>query len=260
MIKDNIMPINAIMLGSIGAVVESSDIQRRAYNQAMAENGLSWRWDRETYSELLEQSGGKDRLAHLAAATNTTLSADQIDAIHARKTKLAGQMMMAEGAVLRPGVSALIGFAKSRGMKLALVTTTYQPNIDAAFAAAKGAIVPSDFDYIGSRENVSEGKPAPDAYHAAIRALGVDAVNAVAVEDTALSIMSAKRAGLTVIATPGALTADQDFWQADLVVDALGDDHGLFPSVRSLIAPRPPMSNGHHIGGDNVTQLYAGIA
>jgi beta-phosphoglucomutase-like phosphatase (HAD superfamily) len=254
------MPINAIMLGSIGAVVESSDIQRRAYNQAMAEAGLSWQWDRDTYAELLEQSGGKDRLACLAAATNTTLSADQIDAIHTRKTELAGQMMMTEGATLRPGVSALIGFAKSRGMKLGFVTTTYQPNIDAVFAAAKGAIVPGDFDYIGSRERVIEGKPAPEAYYTACRVLGVDAVDAVAVEDTALSIMSAKRAGLTVIATPGALTANQDFWQADLVVGALGDDRGLFPSVRSLIAPRPPMTNGHHIARDNVMPLHAGIA
>lgn len=223
------------MLGSIGAVMESSDIQRRSYNQAMKEAGLNWHWDIATYSELLEQSGGKDRLAHLAAATNLELSAERIDWIHARKTEIAGQTMVAEGAKLRAGVAPLIAFAKQHGLRTAFITTTYQPNIDAVFAAAGNALLQSDFDYIGSRVSVAKGKPSPDAYLAALQALGISADAAIAIEDTALSVMSAKRAGITTIATPGQFTAAQDFWQADLVINALGIADGLNPELLKYI-------------------------
>jgi len=47
------------------------------------------------------------------------------------------------------------------------------------------------------------------------------------VEDTALSVMSAKRAMIDLVATPGALTSAQDFWQADLILDNLGDDMAI---------------------------------
>ncbi len=229
------MSKTALMLGSIGVVVESSDIQRRAYNAALREAGLAWDWDAATYAELLTQAGGKERLAMLAAATGQRLSEAQIETIHARKTQMACEELERSHVALRTGVAALMRVARTRGMKLAFVTTTYRPNIDAIFAAAGDALKADDFDYIGTRADVAEGKPAPDAYHAALGALGVRADEALAVEDTATSVMSAKRAGLAVVATPGQLTGDQDFWQADLVLPALGEGDAVDPRVLALL-------------------------
>lgn len=216
----------AIMFGSIGAVTETSDVQRRAYNAAMKEAGLEWEWDTETYADLLLQTGGKERLAHLAAATGKQLSNDEIDRIHTRKTEIACLELVNSRIKPRPGVIELLALAKQRGMKVAFVTTTYQPNIDAIFEAADGALRREDFDHIVNRDEVPNGKPAPDAYEGALRALGLTADDAVAIEDTAVSVMSAKRAGITVIATPGAITGGQDFWQADLVVGSLLGPNG----------------------------------
>ena len=121
-------------------------------------------------------------------------------------------------------------------MKLAFVTTTYQPNIDAIFQAAGDALEASDFDYIASRSSVMHGKPHPEVYLTALEQLGVTAADALAIEDTAVSVMSAKRAGLTAVATPGDITADQDFWQADLVVDSLlAEDGALNARVLALL-------------------------
>ena len=221
------MPKTAIMFGSIGALAETSDIQRQSYNQALKEAGLNWQWDRDTYAQLLEQAGGKERLAMLAAATGTDLSDEKIDEIHARKTELACAAMKDQGVGLRPGVAELVARAKERGMKLALVTTTYQPNIDAVFAAAGDAFSADDFNYIVDRDKVTEGKPSPEPYELALKELGIAAADALAIEDTATSVMSAKRAGIDTVATPGALTKDQDFWQADLVLDSLDDGSGV---------------------------------
>lgn len=220
------MTKQAILFGSIGAVAETSDIQRRAYNAALAEAGLDWEWDRDTYAELLEQSGGKERLAMLARATGNALTDAQIDTIHTRKTEIACAEILRDGVSPRPGVVELLALARDRAIATGFVTTTYQPNIDAIFGGTRGAVTADSFDYIVSREKVARGKPAPDAYLVTLEAMGVAAGDTLAIEDTAVSVMSAKRAGIDVVATPGAITAGQDFWQADLVVDAIADGAG----------------------------------
>ena len=230
------MPVQALMFGSIGVVAETSDIQRRAYNDALMEANVAWQWTPDTYRELLKQSGGKERLAQLAAATDAPLDSAAIDRIHARKTEIACAEIVSRPVGVRPGVAELVAEAKRRGLKLAFVTTTYQPNIDAIFAAAPDAFPRAAFDYVGSRDAVEHGKPAPDAYRAALAALGVAPEAALAIEDTAVSVMSAKRAGIVTIATPGDLSGGQDLWQADLVVDALADASGtLDPRVLALL-------------------------
>ena len=219
------MSKTAVMFGSIGSIVETSDIQRRAYNQALSEAGLDWNWDRETYADLLLQAGGRERLAQLSAATAAGLSQQQIDAIHQRKTELACAEIVEKRVALRPGVAELVRLAKSRGMKLGFVTTTYPANIDAIFDATD-ALARSDFDAIVSRLDVEHGKPAPDAYAAALAKLSLEPADVIAIEDTANSVMAAKRAGLTVVATPGEITGTQDFWQADVVVETLATPDG----------------------------------
>ena len=229
------MTKTTIMFGSIGAVVETSDLQRQAYNEAMKEAGLDWHWDTATYAELLTQAGGKERLAHLAAATGADLPPEKIESIHARKTELACAKMASNGLTLRPGVPELVKLAKERGMKLAFVTTTYQPNIDAVFTVGGETVSADVFDAIISRADVEHGKPSPDAYLIALKALGVSPDDVLAIEDTATSVMSAKRAGIDVVATPGELTAGQDFWQADLVIDKLADGKNLDPRVLAML-------------------------
>ncbi|MGB3456741.1 MAG: HAD-IA family hydrolase [Litorimonas sp.] len=230
------MTKKALLFGSIGAVAETSDIQRRAYNAALKENGVDWEWSPETYSRLLGSSGGKERLDLLSAATGRNLSDAEIDAIHARKTEIACDEVRSSGQVsLRPGVAALARRAKEAGMKLGFVTTTYRPNVDALLDASNGELSESDLDVIVVRDDVERGKPAPDAYVSALERLGISASEAVAIEDTENSVLSAKRAGLTVIATPGAFTAGQDTSQADLTLDALGGPDGVDSRVIDLI-------------------------
>lgn len=220
------MPKSALLFGSIGAVAETSDIQRRAYNRALKEAGLVWEWNPDIYADLLLKVGGKDRIAELAQATGMRLSTAEIDAIHRRKTEIACAEIIERGVVPRSGVVQLLGVAKERGWKRAFVTTTYPVNIEAIFKGSGGTLSASDFDCIVTRDDVVRGKPAPDAYIHTLKRLGVGPTDALAIEDTASSLMSAKRAGIDVVATPGDLTAGQDFWQADLVIDQLADAEG----------------------------------
>ena len=48
--------MKAILFGSIGTLIETSNIQRESFNQAFKEIGLDWYWDQESYKQLLKKS------------------------------------------------------------------------------------------------------------------------------------------------------------------------------------------------------------
>lgn len=229
------MPITTLLFGSIGTLVETSDIQRRAYNQAMREAGLGWEWDAETYRDLLTQSGGRERLSLLARATGQPLATTMIERIHARKTELACAEIAATRPPPRPGVASLLALAGERGWKRGFVTSTEHANIEAILALGP-PFGPGVFDVVVGRADVRRGKPDPEPYRHALARLGVDAADAIAIEDTASSLMAASRAGIRTVATPGAFAADQDFWQADLMLPALADSGDrLDPRLLALL-------------------------
>lgn len=229
--------MKSVFFGSIGAVAETSEFQRQAYNQALEETGLNWHWDTGTYRQLLNYVGGKARLRLLANATGQDISDAQIERIHARKTEIACAAIVAASVPLRPGVAELAKAVKSAGCKLGFVTSTYAANIDAVFALGHGGFSREAMDTVIGLEDVSEGKPAPDAYLAALKATGLQPGEVVAVEDTPASALAAKRAGLQVVLTPGAFATGIEEAEADLVVDGLTSGEGkLRPEVKSLIS------------------------
>jgi HAD superfamily hydrolase (TIGR01509 family) len=76
-----------------------------------------------------------------------------------------------------------------------------------------------------SSEEVPHGKPAPDVYLEAARRLHVEPADAAAVEDSTNGLLSAKAAGMTVIAIPNREfpPAPDGLAAADVVLDSLDD-------------------------------------
>jgi HAD superfamily hydrolase (TIGR01509 family) len=74
-----------------------------------------------------------------------------------------------------------------------------------------------------SSEEVARGKPAPDVYLEAARRLGVEPTRAAAVEDSQNGILSAKTAGMRVLAIPNRRFPPHEdaLAQADAVLDSL---------------------------------------
>ncbi len=231
------MAIEALFIGSIGVLAETSDIQRQSYNQALGEAGLSWRWSEDAYRELLGFSGGKDRLRMLSDATGAGLSDDEIAAIHARKTELAGARIREDGVALRPGIEPLIDFCLESDVALGLVTSTYQTNIDAIRDGVRGRLPLERFDVVVSRDDVERGKPDPEAYCVALERTGAPPAAILAIEDTPVSALAARRAGVEVIVHPGAFTNDQPFLAYERVFESLTDAAGgLSGELRRMIA------------------------
>ena len=72
------MKYKALLFGSIGTLIESSNIQRNSFNEAFKEAGLDWYWDEQDYRILLKKSGGTKRVEDFAEKNNINVNASQI--------------------------------------------------------------------------------------------------------------------------------------------------------------------------------------
>jgi HAD superfamily hydrolase (TIGR01509 family) len=212
------MSLKVIALGSIGTLIETSEIQRSAFNNAFKEHDLDWNWTRKDYSKMLGQSGGRQRIADYANAHDVHVDATEI---HQTKTRLFDDYIEDNGAPIRAGVKEVIEFAKKTGRQLALVSTTSEDNITATLAVLSGIVARDDFAFIGNASMVENSKPAPDIYTRAMQDLAVKPDEISAIEDSEPSLQSAVAAGIRCIAFPGENTVEQNYDAAFVRVDAL---------------------------------------
>ena len=200
--------MTAILFGSISTLADTSEIQRDAFNTAFAEHGLDWTWDQEEYAGLLGSNGGRDRVAAYADDRGEDVDAD---AVHATKSRIYQGALRLAAVAPREGVAETIRAAKEQGLKVGLVTTTSADNLSALGDALADEIDFADFDVVVDQSKVSNRKPDAEAYAYALAQLGVDASEAVAIEDNLGGVESAKAAGVPVVAFPNGNTVTHDF-------------------------------------------------
>ena len=200
--------MRAILFGSIGTLIETSDLQREAFNQAFKEAGLDWYWDQEDYTKLLKKSGGTKRIEDFAEKNNTTVDAKKI---RERKTQIYNDKINSTFIPPREGVLDVLEYAHKNKIKIGFVTSTTLDNIDAVFKTLNNQIKKNHFDFIGNNSQINEPKPAPDIYIKALNSLELKSSECIAIEDTVESALSADRAKIKCIAFPGLFHIDDDF-------------------------------------------------
>ena len=220
------MSLEALIFDVDGTLADTEEAHRVAFNNAFERCKLDWRWSPDEYKDLLKTTGGKERIAaYIAAKTLSNAERKQltalIPAIHAEKTRFYSAFV-ADGALpLREGVARLIDEALAAGCRLAIASTTTAANIDALLGSALGSRGIELFSVIACGDQVAAKKPAPDIYQLALRHLGVDPEQAVALEDSRNGLLSATRAGLWTVVTPTYWTEHHDFAEAGLVLPSL---------------------------------------
>ena len=109
---------------------------------------------------------------------------------------------------LRPGVAELMEDCRRRGLRMAIATTTSRANVDALLRAQLGARWASAFDAVVCGEDVARKKPDPAVYVLALRGLGVDSAQALAIEDSPAGVAAARGAGIATLVTRSVYFAD----------------------------------------------------
>ncbi|MEO8120989.1 MAG: HAD hydrolase-like protein, partial [Rhodoferax sp.] len=56
--------LQALIFDVDGTLADTESAHLAAFNQAFADMGLGWTWDEALYTELLNISGGKERILH----------------------------------------------------------------------------------------------------------------------------------------------------------------------------------------------------
>ncbi|HEY0279392.1 MAG TPA: HAD-IA family hydrolase [Solirubrobacterales bacterium] len=216
-----------------GTLVDSErDGHRVAFNRAFASADLPYRWDAETYGELLEITGGRRRLNHYLREQGVAAAAarDLARRLHRDKTEIFVAMVRAGEVEPRPGVENLLGELAACGARLAVATTGSPDWVHALLVGRFGSV---DFEVVVTRREAPGLKPKPDAYLLALRRLGLSAAEAVAIEDSRNGLMAATRAGLPCAVVTNDYTAGQAFDDAaSVAVDFGGLDAGM---LRALV-------------------------
>ncbi|MEO0647703.1 MAG: HAD-IA family hydrolase [Cyanobacteria bacterium J06650_10] len=218
---------NAILFGSIGTIADTSELQRKAFNQAFDQHNLDWNWSREAYQTLLSKSGGQKRIENYAQAQGQSVDAA---AIHKTKSELF-QTFMKEGKLQpRPGVTDIIEKAKSAGMDIAFVTTTSAQNVSSMLKALENSLPTNSFNVVINGAVVPRGKPEKDAYCHILNQLGQKADSCIAIEDNVDGVKAAVAADITCLAFPNQNTVHHDFSQAQKKIGSLD-----FDQIKSLL-------------------------
>lgn len=228
--------IEALIFDVDGTLADTEEAHRQAFNDAFRAHGLEFWWSRGLYRELLQVTGGKERLAAFFDRIRPPPSERErlsglIPRLHATKTAFYLESMKMGRVPLRPGVRRLMDEGRAAGVRLAIASTTSPDNVSALLEGALGDDALAEFSVVATGDVVPRKKPAPDVYLLALGHLGIAPHRAVAFEDSAIGVAAAKAAGVFTVAAPTDWTRGQDLAAADLVLPSLADpDSPLEPA------------------------------
>ena len=228
------MAVEALIFDVDGTLADTEEAHRVAFNLAFERHRLGWAWSRADYRQLLEVTGGKERIASyidrlpVPPAERARLRG-LVPELHADKTRFYTAAVHDGGLQLREGVARLIDEAVDAGCRLAIASTTTAANIHALLAATLGPRGLDLFSVIACGDQVRAKKPAPDIYRLALATLGLPPEQAVALEDSVNGLRAATAAGLWTLVTPTFWTEGGNFSAAGLVLPGLGSPTAPLP-------------------------------
>ena len=250
------LTFDALVFDVDGTLADTEELHRQAFNEAFFACGINWRWGPALYADLLQITGGKERIASFLSQQRVSAAERGrllrlIPQIHATKTRLYQELVALGHLRPRDGVRRLMMEARSAGLKLAIASTTSPENVESLLTSSFGSDAPGWFAAIATGDVVANKKPAPDIYNLALQQVGVTPHRAIAFEDSAIGVRSAKAAGLFTVATPSLWTIGQDFSRADVVLTSLADPE------RPLYAIDELRIGAKYLGLDELETLHS---
>lgn len=201
--------VQAFLFDLDGVLVDTTRIIHKGWSSFAAARGV-------TVPEADYPRAIYGRRTHEILTDYFRLAPDEADSLIAGGLDDKSDMVASDGLVEIAGASAFVRAAKTAGLRVALASSASAVNVKLALQAIG---LNDAFEAVVTSADVRRGKPAPEPYVAAARALDVDTSQAVVFEDTIPGIMSARAAGARCVAV--ATTMDRsDLSDADLVIDS----------------------------------------
>lgn len=111
------------------------------------------------------------------------------------------------------------------------IAVTTSAGKEGTFQILTTAGIKDFFNAVITREDCKNLKPDPEPYLLTSEKLNIAPEFCVVIEDTALGVEAAKKAGMKCIAIPNEYTKDQDFSMADAVVESANEVEALLEFI-----------------------------
>lgn len=205
--------IRAIVFDFDGLILDTEEPVYRSWLEVYEEHGEELPFDR--WVEIVgSTTSGFHPQRHLEQRLGRPLAQEVLDRRIGRRTEL----VMAQE--LLPGIVDHLRAAREAGVKLGVASSSTGEWVRGHLARLG---VLELFSCVRCRDDVAHAKPEPDLYLAVLDCLGVEAAEAVAIEDSPHGITAAKSAGMRCVAVPNSITKGLDLSRADLVLGSLAE-------------------------------------
>ena len=208
--------IKAVIFDFDGLMVESESIAHQVLSDVLGKYGKNITYD--IYQNLIgrEPLESIDYLIDVLDLTQTQLVFFETDWLETTER-------MCHEVIPMPGLIDLMQFLTDRGIVMGVASNSPLRYVHEVLEAID---LSEFFDCVRCREDVEQGKPAPDLYLATATCLEVEHTHCLALEDSPIGLQAALNAGMRCIVVPNEDLESEDFSGAE----------GRFSSLNEVFA------------------------
>ena len=203
------LPACAVLWDLDGTLVDSAELHWVSWRETLEAEGISI-----TYQQFLDSFGQKN-VRILPGWLGADATPERIQQIDLAKEDAYRRLVLQQGLTPLPGAAMWVRRLHEAGWKQAIASSAPRRNIEVMLDAMAFHI---PFDAAIGAEDVSSGKPDPQVFLAAAATLRLPPDRCIVVEDAAVGVEAARRAGMRCIGV-----ARTEALPADLVVSSLAD-------------------------------------
>ncbi len=199
-----------------GLICNTEPLYQKATNIVLAASGVAYQFGQDEYGR---------KFTGRPVMTNARYVCERFS-LKARPEDIADAMLSLFNVLVSdpanvqpmPGLRELIRFLQERDFKLAVASGAKPEHIELMLRAVN---LSDTFQVIAGLHNGTKPKPAPDVYLTALRGLGADSRETLALEDSYSGVVAAQAARLFAVAVKNDYTRHHELGRADLVAASL---------------------------------------
>ena len=195
-----------------GVLIDSGWAHKRAWFGLAEKEGL------EFSEEFFNDTFGMQNAQIIPMLVGRELKSDELEELSEWKEQRYRDIVSGKLA-LSPGAERLLTELKEKGFLLAIGSSAPKANLDLIFQCLK---LHKYMNACVTKEDVNNGKPAPETFLKAAQKLSLLPQHCIVVEDAIHGIEAARAAGMSVIALT-TTRGREDLSGADIIADSLDE-------------------------------------